>query len=62
MSDKKIDKKFEKLNQKEIEVVNGNGKNLDISPVYDHVIIDTAPSKEKKKNIIIPKEKKDTKD
>lgn len=61
MSDKKTEKKFDKFNQKEIKVVNGDGKDLDISPVYDHVIIDTAPSKEKKKNVIIPKEKKDIK-
>lgn len=60
MSNKKTDKKFENFNQKEIEVINGDGKNLDISPVYDHVIIDTAPSKEKKKDVIIPKEKKNT--
>lgn len=56
------DKKFEKFEQKEIKVVNGDGKNLDISPVYDHVIIDTAPSKEKKKNVIIPQEKKNKKE
>ncbi len=45
--------------QKEIEVVNGNGENLKISPVYKHLSIQKPKSKdEKKKDIIIPKEKK----
>lgn len=51
----KIEKKPEK---KEIQIVNGNGKDLDISAVYDHVIVDKPTSSEKKKNVVIPKEKK----
>ncbi len=44
---------------KQIEIVNGDGKDLDISPVYKHLSIQKPKSKdEKKKEIIIPKEKK----
>lgn len=44
---------------KQIEIVNGDGKNLDISPVYEHLSIQKPKAKdEKKKEIIIPKEKK----
>ena len=48
----------EKENKKEIEVISGDGSNLDISPVYEH--IDAAkPKKDKKpKHVIIPGEKK----
>lgn len=43
---------------KQIEIVNGDGKNLDISPVYKHLSMQKPKSKgEKKKEIIIPKEK-----
>ena len=46
-------------NKKDIEIVSGNGENLDISPVYDNLDIakpdeDSTP----KKNIIIPEVKK----
>ncbi|MCI8273265.1 MAG: hypothetical protein HFJ55_04195 [Clostridia bacterium] len=43
--------------KKEIEVINGNGTNLVISPVYDH--INAAKPKNKDKNtkkIVIPTE------
>lgn len=45
---------------KKIEIVNGNGKDLDISPVYDHLKIGKPKTKdaEKEKKIIIPEEKK----
>ena len=43
--------------EKEIKVVNGNGDELEISPVYDHLDIE-KPNTEKKKEIVIPKEKK----
>ncbi len=44
---------------KQIEVVNGDGKNLNISPIYKHLSIQKPKSKEeKKKDIIVPKEKK----
>lgn len=43
----------------EIEVVTGDGKNLTISPVYNHLNVARPKVKEeKKKNIIIPEEKK----
>lgn len=38
---------------KKIEIVSGTGKDLNISPVYDHVNVNK--SQEKPKNIIIPK-------
>lgn len=43
--------------KKKIEVINGNGKDLNISPVYKHLEVE-KPKEEKKENIIIPKEKK----
>ena len=55
------EEKKEKSKQKNIEIVTGNGKDLDISPVYDHVIIDKPISSEKKKNVIIPKENNNNK-
>ncbi len=50
--------------KKNLEVVSGDGKNLDISPVYDHLNAGTPKSAESKPtNIVIPKEKKhDVKD
>lgn len=48
--------------KKEIQVVNGDGKDLDISPVYDHIKSDNIPSDDnKKKNIVIPKGTSDKK-
>ena len=38
---------------KKIKIVSGTGKDLNISPVYDHVNVNK--SQEKPKNIIIPK-------
>ena len=39
-----------------IEIIHGNGKNLNISPVYDHIKdTEPKPSSKKPKNIIIPK-------
>lgn len=45
--------------QKDIKIVSGNGKDLNISPVYDNLDI-AKPEEETntKKNIVIPKEKK----
>lgn len=46
---------------KKIEIVSGDGKDLDISPVYTHLSIakpKTKEDKNKDKKIIIPKEKK----
>ena len=42
--------------KKKIEVVSGNGKNLDISPVSEYIEVE-KPREEKKDNIIIPEEK-----
>ena len=46
-------------NKKDIEVVSGNGEDLNISPVYDNLDI-TKPDEDStpKKNIIIPETKK----
>lgn len=48
--------------QKSIEVVSGDGSNLKISPVYDHINV-TAPksSSNRPKNIVVPKELKEKK-
>ena len=43
--------------KRKIEVVTGNGKDLDISPVYEHLEVE-KPKEEKRDNIIIPDEKK----
>lgn len=46
-------------NKKEIEVVKGDGSNLEISPVYDHINAAKPQNKDKKpKNVIVPNEKK----
>ena len=42
-----------------MEVIQGDGKDLDISPVYDHVIMDKPLTSKTGKKIIIPKEKKE---
>ena len=46
-------------NKKEIEIIDGDGSDLDISPVYED-INDLRPktTDNKPKDIIIPKEKK----
>lgn len=50
----------EKENKKEIEVVNGDGSNLDISPVYEHINAAKPKNKDNKpKNIVIPGQKKE---
>ena len=42
--------------KKDIEVITGDGKDLDISPVYDHIKSDVVPDNGgKKKDIVIPK-------
>ena len=48
----------EKENKKEIEVINGDGSNLDISPVYEHINAAKPKNKDNNpKNIIIPGQK-----
>lgn len=49
--------------KKHIEVVSGDGSNLEISPVYKHIGAVKPKSKDKKpKNIIVPGQKKKTND
>ena len=44
----------------DLEVVSGDGKNLDISPVESHIKLDRPNKpKDKDKKIIIPKAKKE---
>ena len=45
---------WKKKNKKKIEIVSGNGEDLDISPVYDNLEIE-KPKQDKPKNIVIPK-------
>ena len=45
--------------KRDIDVVSGDGSEIEISPVYDHVILDKPNKNEKKEQIIIPKEIKD---
>ena len=47
------------MEDKKINVVPGNGKDLNISPVYDHISAE-QPKKtgDKPKNIVIPETKK----
>lgn len=50
----------EKENKKEIEVISGDGSNLDISPVYEHIEAAKPKSRDKKpQNIVIPGQKKE---
>ena len=42
--------------KRDIDVVSGDGSEIEISPVYDHVILDKPNKKEKKEQIVIPKE------
>jgi hypothetical protein len=54
-----MDENKEKDKSNDIEVVTGDGKNLDISAVYDHIKIDKPDTpKNKDKKIVIPNEKK----
>ncbi len=46
--------------QKKIEIVSGTGKDLDISPVYDHLNVNR--SQQKPKNIVIPKSRSENKE
>lgn len=46
----------------EIEVISGDGSNLEISPVYEHISVAKPKSKDKNpKNIIVPKNKPEKK-
>lgn len=44
--------------KKDLKIVSGDGSNLDISPVYDHLnAVKPKSTKEKPKNIVVPKSK-----
>lgn len=47
---------------KNIKVVEGDGSNLEISPVYDHINNIQQPRKKQRQEIIIPKVKNNEKD
>lgn len=48
--------------KREIKVVTGDGNDLNISPVYDHIKSDIVPDNVgKKKDIVIPKSSSDKK-
>ena len=54
-----VDELEEKKNT-DIEIVSGNGKNLDISPVYSHIKMDKKEDSEnsdEKQEIVVPKSK-----
>ena len=44
--------------EKDIKVVTGDGKDLDISPVYEHLNAVKPKTNKEKKQIVIPEEKK----
>ena len=45
--------------RKKLEIINGDGSNLKISPAYDHLNAGTPKSSdEKPENIVVPKEHK----
>ncbi|MBR2704244.1 MAG: hypothetical protein IKE91_02125 [Clostridia bacterium] len=46
------------MSDKEIKIVPGNGKDLNISDVQDHIKIDKKKEEVNKDKIIIPTEKK----
>lgn len=49
--------------KKELEVISGDGSNLDISPVYDHLTAAKPKgNSQKPKNIVIPHVKSEKKD
>ncbi len=49
------------MEEKEIEIVSGNGKDLNISPVYDHIDIEKPKEKKDNKKVIIPEGNKNNK-
>ena len=55
MDTEKKDESNEKKEKKEIKVINGDGSDLNISPVYEHITSDTPSYNRKKENIVIPK-------
>ena len=47
---------------KDIKVIEGDGSNLEISPVYDHINNIQQPRKKQKQEIVIPKVKNNKKE
>lgn len=43
---------------KKIEIINGDGSNLNISPASNYIDIEKPKEEKEKKKIVIPKEKK----
>ena len=54
-----MDEKEIEEEKKDIDVISGDGSEIEISPVYDHVILDKPNKKDKKEQIVIPKEIKE---
>lgn len=48
--------------KKEIEVISGDGSDLDISPVYEHIEAGKPKNNKKPIDIVIPGEKKEDSD
>ena len=48
-------------NEDDIKIVQGSAKDLDISPVYDHIKLDKPIEKKSNKKVIVPKTKKSNK-
>lgn len=45
------------MNKKKLEIVNGDGSNIEMSPVHTHIKSIKPQTKDKNKKIIIPKTK-----
>ena len=52
----------EKKDPKKIEILNGNGEGLDISPLYDHIAIENPTDDSNSGQVIIPENIDDDKD
>ena len=46
------------VNKKKLEIINGDGSNIDMSPVRTHITSIKPKAKDKSKKVIIPKTKK----
>jgi len=55
MNNDEEDNEMDKIDEKDLEIVTGDGSSLTISPVYDHLnSIKPKAKEQKKKKIIIP--------
>ena len=48
--------------KKKIEIISGDGKDLNISPVYDHITPGKPDPSKRPTNIVIPKNEKEKKE